>query len=642
MSIVKISQLPETTSLNSNTANTLFVAVDLLTGGTYKMTARTLAQGLFDREILAVGTNPIIYSNVIGQFASSSNTFLQINLQNFNSNGSSDYVASTSDSNNANNFVDMGINGKTFGDPVYTAMKPYDAYLFNLGPSQTSTSGNLVIGTGSTSDIVLIAGGTLSSNIIGRIGKNSYNFYKPLNVTGNTTVSGNTTVTGNVVISGTSNGIVFSDGTTQTTNSATYAYTTSVISNLQGVNLSQNTNIQAVFDKANLDITSVAASSGTYGNSSYVPVTTIAANGRVMTIVNTAISIPISQVIGLQDQQDSQNSSISFVQGGLNSANANITYIFAVNATQNTSISAANTLAQNAYNKANNAIANTNGVTTAGNFNISGNLNVLSVEVDGLFTVNATAQVANTAAFTIIGSNNYITQTPLNQGYMVHITGYANTPTRIVADSYGANTYPAYIGRAARGSSSAPAATQNNDILMRITGNGWGSTEFSNLGVARIDVVATQNYTDTAKGSRIDLWNTRSNSNTLVKIASFNSDSVEFTGSVTPQKGFIWIPRNTTLNTPTVAIDFANDSVVRVNTNVNLTASLSSFVAGKVVEMWVTNTHTGNRTFTHGCAALNSTVNDIDYTIPATSTIFVRYLSFSADLSNTFVAITHT
>ena len=539
MSIVKISQLPPLTTLSSNTANTLFVAVDLVSGGTGKVTAKTLAKGLYINETLDVGVNPNTLPNTVAQFALGGASYIQTNLVNTDDGGSADIVVTANAGSGGTDsayFIDMGFANKSYQpgleyNNIGTAIRPRDGYLYVQGLNG-SNGGNLIIGTTTTNtEMKVIVGGGTAANVVAIFTKTG-------------------------LVMNTQSYLTFADGTRQTTNAATYDFSQS---------LQTQSNVNA----------------------------------------------------------------------------ANIAYILNVNLTQNTLIAAANTLAQNAYNKANNAIANTNGVITAGNFNISGNLTVLGVGAAGLFTVNASAKVANTAAFAINGANGFITQTPLNQGYMLHVTGFANTPTRIVADAYGANTYPAYIGRAARGSSTAPAATQNNDILMRITGNGWGSTGFSTLGVARIDVAATQNYTDSAKGSRIDFWNTRTNSNTLVKIASFNADFVEFTGSVTPQKGFIWTPRNTTLDTPTVDIDFANDSVIRVSTNVNLTASLSSFVAGKVVEMWVTNTHTGNRTFTHGVSALNSTVNAINYTVPATSTVFVRYLSFDADLANSFVSIVH-
>ena len=47
MSTVKISELTEITELNSNTSNTIIVGVDLPTLVTGKITAKTLAHGLY-------------------------------------------------------------------------------------------------------------------------------------------------------------------------------------------------------------------------------------------------------------------------------------------------------------------------------------------------------------------------------------------------------------------------------------------------------------------------------------------------------------------------------------------------------------------------------------------------------------------
>ena len=126
MSTIKISELPELTHLSTNTDSTLIVGVDLNTGTTSKLNLTTLGEGLYAYQPLKVGENQILFSNTIGQFSGNSNTFLQINHQNFSSLGSSDFVASTSDSDNTNKYIDMGINGSTFNDSTYSAMKPYD------------------------------------------------------------------------------------------------------------------------------------------------------------------------------------------------------------------------------------------------------------------------------------------------------------------------------------------------------------------------------------------------------------------------------------------------------------------------------------------------------------------------------------
>jgi len=56
-----------------------------------------------------------------------------------------------------------------------------------------------------------------------------------------------------------------------------------------------------------------------------------------------------------RDTANSATSNTITLQGGLNTANANIAFLIGVNVTQNTSISAANTLAQSAFDEANSA-----------------------------------------------------------------------------------------------------------------------------------------------------------------------------------------------------------------------------------------------------------------------------------------------
>jgi hypothetical protein len=233
---------------------------------------------------------------------------------------------------------------------------------------------------------------------------------------------------------------------------------------------------------------------------------------------------------------------------------------------------------------------------------------------------------------------------PLSQsGTMIHVTGRANTPARIIYDSFSTDgsAYGLVAGRSARGTVTSPTATQNNDVLMRMAGNGWGTTGFAPLGVGRIDFVATENYSDTNRGSMIKFYNIQTGTNTVQEIASFNGDSVHFNGYISPEKGFIYTPRIFAAAQTAITIDFANNSVLRANTSAGVTMSFTNFTLGKVVEVWITNTAGTNQTFTHGCSALNSTVNATTYTIPGTSTIVAKYLSFGTDLANVLVSIIH-
>ena len=61
------------------------------------------------------------------------------------------------------------------------------------------------------------------------------------------------------------------------------------ISILYGIEASQNANIISLQTAANTDYTTLTAPAGVYGNSTFVPVITLAANGRITSVTNTAI-----------------------------------------------------------------------------------------------------------------------------------------------------------------------------------------------------------------------------------------------------------------------------------------------------------------------------------------------------------------
>ena len=224
---------------------------------------------------------------------------------------------------------------------------------------------------------------------------------------------------------------------------------------------------------------------------------------------------------------------------------------------------------------------------------------------------------------------------------MLHISGKANTPSRIIFDSFSTDgsAYGLVAGRTARGTVVSPTATQNNDILMRMAGNGWGTTGFAPLGVARIDIVATENYSDANRGSKIVFYNIPNGSNTVNEIASFNADHVNFDGVVTPQKGFIYTPREFAGAQTAITIDFANNVVLKANCAADITFSFVNYTAGKQVEVWLTNTSGLTRTVTHGCSSVNSTKNATTFTIPSTATAWMKYYCVNGDLANTFVTV---
>jgi hypothetical protein len=356
---------------------------------------------------------------------------------------------------------------------------------------------------------------------------------------------------------------------------------------------------------------------------------------------STQVTSPAANIAIIQGINATQNATIAVIQGVDTAQNTRITIIEGVDTAQNTNITAVNTYAGGAYAKANAALANTSGAIFAGNLNVAGNVTMIGVAATGQLTVNTALTSSTESAVRITGSNNAAVIEPQNAGYMLQITGKENLPTRVVLDSFGANTYGLLAGRSARGTASAPTATQSGDVLLRLAGNGYGTTGFAPLGVSRIDIVASQNFTDAARGSRIEFYNVADGSNTVTKIADFNANSVEFTGTVAPDKGFIYTPTVLVGAQTAFTIDVSTTSLIKATLAADCTISLSNYVAGKVVEVWLTNTGGVNRTVTHGCTATNSSENATTFVIPGTSSAYLRYFSIDGDNANTFVSVQH-
>jgi hypothetical protein len=533
MATVKITDLPSILTINSNTANTVLVGVDIPTNITGKITLTTLAAGLYSNNNLVVGNNHTVLPNVVAQFTGNSSVYTQVNHENINPNGSGDFVVTADDGNDTNHYVDLGINGSAYSDPAYSALKAHDAYLYVA--SSGTNKGNLAIGTtNATGKVNFVVGGLETQNIVGYID-----------------------------------------------------------------------------------------STGIWSNSINSVVTANAASAN--SVINTRVSANVATLRG------EIVANVATLRGEITSNVSTLNGSITTNNTTQT------TFAQAAFNKANSAIANTFGVATAGDFYISGDGFVNGTFVLANSTFGATEAVLTVKATATV-------QTPSQSGTMLHISGRANTPSRIIFDSFSTDgsAYGIIAGRTARGTVVSPTATQNNDILMRIAGNGWGSTGFAPLGVARIDVVATENYTDSARGSKIVMYNIANGSNTVQEIASFNANAIEFTGTVYPAKGFIYDPREFAAAQTAVTIDFANDVVLKANCAADITFSFSNFTAGKQVEVWLTNTSGLSRTVTHGCSAVNSTKNSTTFTLASTSTAWLKYYCVNGDLANTFVTIVNS
>lgn len=107
--------------------------------------------------------------------------------------------------------------------------------------------------------------------------------------------------------------------------------------------------------------------------------------------------------------------------------------------------------------------------------------------------------------------------------------GRPNKNSRFIQRSYGStgtvggdNSYSVWGSYVARGNVSNPSAIKANDILSRISSNGYGTSTWGSGGT-RIESVAEENFTDSAKGSRINFWTTPVGSIVSQLVASVNS-----------------------------------------------------------------------------------------------------------------------
>jgi len=282
MSSIKISDLPNLTTISSNTSNTLFMGVDIPTKTTGKFTATLLSQQLYANNVLNVGTNQQNLPNTIAQFSLSGASYIQTNLVNTNDTGTADIVVTAntgSGGTDSTNFIDMGWANKNYQagaeyNNIGNAVQPNDGYLYSQGTSG-QRYGNLIVGTTSTNgQLKFIVGGGQSKNIIA-------------------------TMTSTGLVLNTQSYLTFSDGTIQTTAAAPLAYsqaafavanTANTLNQIQiGIDVTQNTNIGLAWNKAN---NALANATGTFGGD-----LTLAGNLIAQSIQSTTGSITTGNLI---------------------------------------------------------------------------------------------------------------------------------------------------------------------------------------------------------------------------------------------------------------------------------------------------------------------------------------------------------
>jgi hypothetical protein len=403
MSTIKITDLPQISTLNPNTDETVFVGVDLSANITAQFSAQTIGSSLYSNNPLAVGNNLIVFSNTTAQFSATDPTFTQINLQNFSNTGAADYIITADTGTNSNSYVDLGINNSQWNPALYgqTSQQPYDGYLIVQGPTTNGNQGNLVIGTASANaNLIFAVGGQFANNISAKM-------------------------TANGLVLNTQSYLTFSDGTVQRSAAATNAYSVAAFAAantaaantvlLTGVNLTQNTSIAAAFVQAN----------SAFG------------------VANNALANTTGTLNGSLTITGNVTANYAFVQSAVNfTSNGTIATSTGINNSKNLSITAGN----DSGGYPGGSITITSGTSnstggTGGNINLNpgtGNVTNGSVNVNGkmIVTGNVTASylVGNVIGSTIQNTINWLTTSVQPTQQTGQLFFYANT-TSLVLDT---------------------------------------------------------------------------------------------------------------------------------------------------------------------------------------------------------------
>jgi len=645
MSSVKISGLPTSSNLNSNPALSIFPTTDVGTGQTTRLDAKSLGKTLYANNNLTVGTGGVLLPNLVAQFTGISSGYTQVNEQNINNQGTADYIVTADVGDDLNYYIDMGITNSQYSNTnpfnsLGTAIEPLSGYLYVTGNTVSNSSGNLVIGTTNPgTEIRLFSGGVNDKDVVLKIKANDVKFRQ------NTIVN----IANTLLV----NTITFLDNTSLTSFSAV-ANATANIAYITGVNLTQNTNIQAAFNQANL-ANSIANTA--VQNTAIVRL-------QALTLTGNLIANSVGQGIFV-DTFTSNNATFSknmVVLGNL-TANTLLGNIFFSNVVTTTSQSnsiiwfpQATTPTQQVgqlfyYSNTQSLILDTD---VAGD-----RLSISKVLFFRGFNSTGSTIPANSFVRLVTG----VTANQIPYIALADATSSANaTVAGFVKNAIANSAYGFAYSQGIVEDLNSTGIGQNGDILFLSTTPGIASnvapTGTANT-VVQLGKIILSDATQGKLFIQNQLRQAYGRPNGSVLYAYANNIVSSNTISINDSTG-IFTAKDITANTLTTSngiintvrvgssspltINFTTDTIVRANLSANFTVTPASFVAGKTIDVWLTNTSTGGpgaHTITHGVSALNSTVGATTFTLTASQSALLKYMCADGTSANTFVAITY-
>jgi hypothetical protein len=223
------------------------------------------------------------------------------------------------------------------------------------------------------------------------------------------------------------------------------------------------------------------------------------------------------------------------------------------------------------------------------------------VDRSGRTTINVPGNIAPTqAALNIVGSSSGNSQPRNFSGTLIQATGQDNTPARISFDAFGSNgaqnSYVAIAGRAARGTVDAPTALQADDLMTRITSQGWTGNGVYAASIARLNFAAAETFTsNVSTGTYANIQLTPIGSNVIKTVTGFSANGVVFANASAGGTGNLGITFQ----------DGTFQNTAFSNTQVVTSATAATGIA-------VTPAATGNITITNtGVITVGGTTNQV-------------------------------
>lgn len=178
-------------------------------------------------------------------------------------------------------------------------------------------------------------------------------------------------------------------------------------------------------------------------------------------------------------------------------------------------------------------------------------------------TANPTIAGGQAASFgSLVVSSATLTNPAPVTGTLTHLTQADGVSNVLLMDSFASS--PIVLQRRADGTSASPSALVANDVFASFQGRGYGATGYGGSGSARLDMVATQTWTDSAMGAKVQIVTTPNGSTSAATALTLEQDQtmtvpgiIKYSGGITRLASNFTVSSITPANVPGLTFNVA-------------------------------------------------------------------------------------